>query len=104
MTQNAKLLNFLETHPAGISQLEAFNTLGICRLSERVRELEALGYVLSHTPEKTQGGARVIRYRFVGTWRNTPLGREYIGRAPGMIFSSAINDPASWDATPMVDV
>ena len=62
MTQNARLLNFLETHPEGITQLEAFNTLGICRLSERCRELESLDYVLEHRPEKTSGGARVVRY------------------------------------------
>lgn len=63
--QNAKLLSYLESHAGGVSQLEAFNMLGICRLSERVREIEALGFVLSHTPEKTPSGARVIRYRLV---------------------------------------
>ena len=65
MTQNGKLLAFLESHPNGITQLEAFNTLGICRLSERCRELQRLGYVLSHTPEKTPSGARFVRYRLV---------------------------------------
>ena len=62
MTQNAKLLNYLERHPQGITQLEAFNTLGCCRISERVRELERLGYVIEHAPEKING-ARVMRYR-----------------------------------------
>ena len=61
MTQLAKLLNYLETHPAGISQLEAFNTLGICRLSERIRELEKRGYRIDRIFE-THGKARVIRY------------------------------------------
>lgn len=64
-SQNARLLNYLETHPQGITQLEAFNTLACCRLSERVRELESLGYVLSHTPEKTSSGARVVRYKLI---------------------------------------
>ncbi len=62
MTQNAKLLSYLEQHPHGITQLEAFNLLGCCRLSERVRELQTLGYVLDHRPERTANGARVIRY------------------------------------------
>jgi len=39
VTQNAKLLTYLESHD-GITQLESFNTLGIYRLSERIRELE----------------------------------------------------------------
>ena len=64
MSQNGKLLHFLETHPGGITQLESFNTLGICRLSERVRELEHLGYVIEHRVEKTPN-ARVIRYVLV---------------------------------------
>ena len=61
MSQNGKLLHFLETHPNGITQLESFNTLGICRLSERVRELEALDYIIEYRVEKTPN-ARVIRY------------------------------------------
>lgn len=64
-TQNAKLLSYLERHPEGITTLEAVNNLLILRLSERCRELESLGYVLSHTPEKTAGGARVIRYKLI---------------------------------------
>ena len=62
MTQNARLLNYLETHD-GVTQLDAFNALGCCRLSERVRELERLGFLIEHEPERTAGGARVIRYR-----------------------------------------
>lgn len=63
MKQNARLVAYLESHRAGITQLEAFNTLGICRLSERIREIEAQDYLIDHEPEKTPGGARVIRYR-----------------------------------------
>ena len=62
MTQNTRILTYLETHD-GLSQLEAFNALGCCRLSERIRELERLGFLIDHEPEKTAGGARVIRYR-----------------------------------------
>ena len=63
MTQNARLLNFLERNPDGVTQLEAFSALACCRLSERVRELERLGYLIDHEPERTASGARVIRYR-----------------------------------------
>lgn len=63
-SQNARLLSYLQTHQ-GVTQLEAFNALGICRLSERVREIESLGWTLEHRAEKTQGGARVIRYLLV---------------------------------------
>ena len=62
MTQNDKLLLWLDSHD-GITQLEAFNALGCCRLSERCREIEKQGYLISREPEKTPGGARVIRYR-----------------------------------------
>ena len=66
MTQNARLLAYLEIHPEGITQLEAFNTLGCCRLSERIRELERLGMNISHVPVEvpTRDGktAHVVRY------------------------------------------
>lgn len=65
LSQNAKLLSFLEYHPNGITQLEAFNTLGICRLSQRIIEIQRLGFDIEHRPEKTAGGARVIRYLLV---------------------------------------
>ncbi len=64
-SQNAKLLRYLEANPNGLSQLEAFNTLGICRLSERIRELERLGFTIDHIPEHTEK-ARFIRYRLKG--------------------------------------
>lgn len=70
--QLGRLLNWLETHPEGISQLEAFNALGICRLSERCRELAALGYVLSHMPEKAPNGARIIRYKLISSVNDQP--------------------------------
>ena len=59
--QNAKLLAYLESHPEGITQLEAFIALKICRLSERIREIQRV-VPIAHVPEKTPGGARVMRY------------------------------------------
>ena len=63
MTQNARILNWLESHDEGITTLEASDNLRICRLSERIREIERLGFLIDHEPERTAGGARVIRYR-----------------------------------------
>ena len=88
MTQNARLLNWLETHQNGLTQLEAFNALGCCRLSERVRELERLGYLIEHSPEKTANGARVMRYRLIKP-------------EPDRCYYSTVQDPSNWDATPM---
>lgn len=68
-TQNAKLLCYLEANPNGITQLEAFTALSCCRLSERVRELEALGFQIEHKAERTNTGARVVRYRLTGQMR-----------------------------------
>ena len=65
MTQNARLLNFLESHPEGITSLEAFNALGCTRLSERVRELTALGYDIDKewiTVPTRDRPAHVVRY------------------------------------------
>ena len=60
--QLARLLTYLQEHD-GITQLEAFYALSICRLSERCRELERHSYLIGRTPERTVSGARVIRYR-----------------------------------------
>ena len=70
MTQNARLLNYLETHPNGITTLEAMQHLKVLRLSERIRELSKY-YEFSHTPEHTEN-ARVIRYRLTGDKRSLP--------------------------------
>ena len=50
MSQNGRLLAWLEQHPEGITQLGAFNILGICRLSERIREIERVGVEILHEP------------------------------------------------------
>ena len=64
--QNARLLTYLQSHPEGITTLEAFSALSCCRLSERIRECERLGYVFDHVPVvvPTREGktARVVRY------------------------------------------
>jgi hypothetical protein len=62
-TQNGRLLHYLETHDNGITTLEAMENLRVLRLSQRIIELQQAGYLIDHEPEKTPGGARVIRYK-----------------------------------------
>ena len=61
-TQNARLLNWLQSHD-GITSLEATLNLGITQLSARISELEHEDVLIARDPEKTPGGARVYRYR-----------------------------------------
>jgi hypothetical protein len=77
-TQNQRLLAYLRKHRKGITTMEAFANLGICRLSERIRELEGTYPVeITHkvkdqndpvigiirTRETTPSGATVTRYK-----------------------------------------
>ncbi len=73
-TQNQRLLAYLKKNRKGITTMEAMTELGICRLSERIRELEkdwefdpkTYGFVshdITRTREKTAGGATVTRYK-----------------------------------------
>ena len=61
--QNRNLLAYLETHD-GISTLEAMENLRICRLSERVRELEALGFLIEHERDVSLN-AHFVRYKLL---------------------------------------
>lgn len=69
MTQLAELKKHLRRNRKGITQLEAFNTLGVCRLSERIRELEGMGWQIDRKPEMTTNRygntTRVVRYRMI---------------------------------------
>lgn len=71
-TQNGRLLNWLQTR-GPVTQLDAFNSLGICRLSERVRELERLGYVIEHStvtvPARDGKTAHVTQYALMAAER-----------------------------------
>ena len=64
MTQNARLLNWLESHDEGISTLEAMEKLRICRLSERIREIERLGFLIDHERDSSLN-AHFVRYRLL---------------------------------------
>ena len=66
-TQRIRLLMWLAHHRReGITQLEATTHLGILRLSERIRELQAAGYsIVKQTvkvPNRYGDQCRVMRY------------------------------------------
>ena len=63
-TQNARLLCWLQSHD-GVTTLEAMSNLKCCRLSQRIIELERLGFTFSRTNETTPHGAHVVRYRLL---------------------------------------
>ena len=64
MTQTAVILAALQRGES-ITTLEASDKYRICRLSERVRELERMGYRIDHKPERLNG-KRWVRYSLVG--------------------------------------
>ena len=69
MTQEARLLEYLKTHDAGIKPLEALQELGIYRLSARIKDLRNHGHniVTNKVAVATAHGgtAWVAEYRLV---------------------------------------
>ena len=49
----------------GITWIDAFKIVGSSRLAARIQDLEAKGYEITSTPETTDNGARIARYRIV---------------------------------------
>ncbi len=76
MTQNEALREFFKKNDC-LTQRHAMLSLGIGRLSERIRELEAEGYVFDHAsikvPTRYSSTAHVTEYRLC---KSPPL---YIG-------------------------
>ena len=63
MTQKSRLLAFLTDNPQGLTSLEASRLVPpIMRISERIRELERLGYQFDRIVEKTDA-AKFVRYK-----------------------------------------
>ena len=69
MSQNAKILHFMETHKRGITPLQAMEKFGCMRLSGRIHELREMGYDISSdlVEVKNRYGetCRVSQYRLV---------------------------------------
>ena len=75
-TQTQRLLSYLRKNRRGITTMEAMRELQICRLSERIREIEAIPcgetnglfswksrYFITRTRETAPNGSTVTRYR-----------------------------------------
>ncbi len=62
-TQKSLVLNHLRTR-GSITTFVAFDEYSICRLSERIRELERDGHLINHTPI-THNGKSYVAYSLV---------------------------------------
>ena len=76
-SQCQQLLSYLRKNRRGITTMEAMLELGICRLSERIREIEAEGHlevgwthdtwipkhIITRTRETAPNGSTVTRYK-----------------------------------------
>ena len=63
LTQNEKILNYLQTHKKGISPLEALEKFGCLRLSGRVFELKDMGYdIVTNIETTTNSHGETKRY------------------------------------------
>jgi hypothetical protein len=64
MNQYDRILQYLDTHPEGITPMDAFNHLRITKLATRISELIRRGYQISKTTEthKAPDGTQV-RYK-----------------------------------------
>lgn len=70
MTQNEKILKFMQTHKNGITPLQAMDHFGCMRLAGRIHDLREMGYSISSEIVKVKNRygdtCRVSRYRLVG--------------------------------------
>ena len=64
MTQNDTLIKHLKRKP--ITTIEATMKYRICRLSERIRELEALGHSI-HRESIVENGHHFVRYHLAAS-------------------------------------
>ena len=70
MSQEQRVLKYLETHKTGITQLEAYLHLGIMRLAARICELKNKGYNIERemveVTDRWGDKCRVARYYLKG--------------------------------------
>ena len=63
MTQNKKIIHYLETHKRGITSFDAFKLFGITRLSGRIFEIRQMGYpVITSIVQTTNEDGNTVRY------------------------------------------
>lgn len=63
VTQKDQVLDYMRTR-GSITTFIAFDEFSICRLSERIRELERDGHVINHT-QVTNNGKSYVAYSLV---------------------------------------
>lgn len=60
-SQTQRLLAYLKKNRRGITTMEAFSELGICRLSERIRELDGAAVSWIEKGKPWEPGCKVIK-------------------------------------------
>ena len=69
MSQNDRILKYLQTHKRGITQLKALEKFGCLRLSGRIFELREQGYPILTTiievPNRYGETRKIAEYRLV---------------------------------------
>ena len=69
MSQNEKVLSYLKTH-TGITSWNAFEQLGITRLSARIHDLRDKGHIIENVVHESVNRdgekTRFVEYRLVG--------------------------------------
>ena len=69
MSQNEKILKYMQTHKRGITPLTAMEKFGCMRLSGRIHDLREMGYVISselvEVKNRYGDSCRVSRYTLV---------------------------------------
>ena len=74
--QNKMIAHFMINRQCAMTTLIAANTFRICRLSERMRELDALGFTVKRD-WITLDNARVVKYSMPRTKSNLKLYNRY---------------------------
>ncbi len=64
MSQNTQILNYLQTHPNGLTQVQAVEQFRCYRLGARIYDLKAMGHQIA-THMIWQGDKRFARYVMV---------------------------------------
>lgn len=61
MTQCEKILRYMVNHPEGMTMRDGY-LMYINSPHKRIGELEQMGIKILHIPDKTEHGARIVRY------------------------------------------
>lgn len=65
MSQKSRILNYLKSHPRGLTAIQALDKFGCFRLGARIFELKEQGHPIGCEMVK-RGGKRFARYFYAG--------------------------------------